>query len=207
VLYSGFRSWLAARLLGSRYATTPLRDEEIDAVAKRLGVDPDLLLEVRARARVELHERGLAPALSNSKILNEGHKRLYQYQMVLPEEIHRIWNGECERRGAHGPTLLRSLIHEYLLGEREPVPARHWSWEGKLYQHFRKSGFDQKAVITQGAKRALMRRTALLGVRPTALVRGLMLEAMRGEHGTVQLVTAAMMYDDEDRYRTAPPAT
>jgi hypothetical protein len=211
VHYAGFRAWLGARLLGSRFATIRLRDDEIDPIAKRLGVDPDLLLEVRAQARVAMHEQGLSPPLSNrrkkikddSARLNEGQKRLYQYQMWMPPEIHEAWKAECERRGVYSPTMLRSLIHEYLLGAIEPQPQKYWVWQGQLLRAFRKKSFlDERAVIPHGAKRALNLRAARIGTQPTHLVRALIMETLAGGHAGIPLMQAGMMYDDETRYNT-----
>jgi hypothetical protein len=59
-------------------------------------------------------------------------------------------------------------------------------------------------VITQGARRALFHRSSSLGASASAVVRGLVLEALEGEHRGIPLVSAGMMYDDETRYNTVP---
>lgn len=201
--YDGFRAWVGARLLGTKYATVRIDDRDIDAVAKKLGVDADLLLEVRAQAVIDLHDRGLAPSISNSgkRYMEEAAVRLYQYQIWFPAPVFEAWRLECDRRGVHAATLLRSLIHYYLLSTREPAPLQNWVWEGKLYR----GGVErmaEKAVIPHGAKRALLRRAILRGARAVHIVRALILAAMRGEYQRVPLVTAGMMYDDESRYYT-----
>jgi len=204
--YDGFRAWVGARLLGTQYATIRIDDSDIDAVAKKLGVDPDLLLEVRAQAIIDLHDRGLAQPISNSqnqrRSLDEATQRLYQYQMWFPPPVFEAWRHECDRRGVHAATFLRSLIHYYLLSTREPEPLQDWSWEGKLYRGYRRERVDERAVIPHGAKRALLRRATLRGTRSTHIVRALILGAMRGEYQSVPLVTSGMMYDDESRYYT-----
>ncbi len=202
--YKGFRSWIGARLLGTQYATIRIDDRDIDAVAKKLGVDADLLLEVRAQAIIDLHARGLAQPISNNskKSLDEANVRLYQYQIWFPVPVFEAWRLECDRRGAHPATFLRSLIHHYLLGRREPVPLNEWVWEGKLLRPGLKDRLAEKAVIPHGAKRALLRRATLRGTRPTPIVRALIIGAMRGEYQSVPLVTSGMMYDDESRYYT-----
>jgi hypothetical protein len=205
----GFRHWLGIRLLGTKYATVRLSDDDVDRIAKQLGVDVDLLLEVRAQARVDLHDRGLSPPLSNSnKTVRElSSKRLYQYQLWMPTVVFAAWQAECELRGVHGPTFLRSLIHEYLLGAREPHPEHYWTWQGKLIRSYRGDGCqDERAAIPQGAKRALTVRAVGRGTRATPVVRALVLEALKGEHMGVPLVTSGMMYDDEARYNTGVPA-
>jgi len=200
VSFRGFRTWLAAKLLGSEYATIRIRDDEIDAVAKQLGVDPDLLLEVRADAIVALRARGHAQPISNSRKRYESDERLYQYQIRFPGQLFPLWTAECDLRGVTGATLLRSMIHAYLLGEAEPVSAPIWSWQGKVYRERRGGGhLEVRSVIPHGAKRALMRRAKKRGQTPTAIVRALVLDAMGGGQ-QVPLVTAGMMFDDESRY-------
>jgi len=201
-----FREWLAARLLGTKYATVRMSDDRVDVVAKQLGVDVDLLLEVRAQARLALHDRGLSPARSNAGGTQHGIERLYQFQMWMPPEIHATWMAECALRGAHPPTLLRSLIHDYLMGSREPAPVRHWSWKGRHVSAYTKgSSVNEHTVITLGARRALMRRSRARGAQAANVVRALVLEAMAGEHRDIPQLTAAMMYDDETRYYTGDP--
>lgn len=206
-----FREWLAARLLGMRYATIRLSDDEIDPLAKQLGVDPDLLLEVRAQARVALHEKGLAPPMSNrrnrhlQRVIDDS-ARLYQYLLWMPPDVFAAWKEECERRGVHGPALLRSLIHEYLLGTHEPQPLKTWVWKGKRLRGYRAHCLKEAAVIPQGAKRALMRRAIGRGTQATLIVRGLVMEALSGGHAGIPLVQAGMMFDDEDRYNMGLPA-
>jgi hypothetical protein len=203
---NGFRAWLAGRLLGTKYATSPLADDEIDAAAKKLGVDPDLLVEVRAEARIALYEKGLAPPISNkprkprSPYSTEPQRRLYQYRMWMPRGIAKVWEAECQLRGVRGPALLRSLIHHYLLGAREPAPEPTWRWEGRLYSFDREKDLEERATLPHGTKRALMRRSKLRNVPASAVVRALMLEAMRGEHRALPPLQAAQMFDDETRY-------
>lgn len=205
-----FREWLFARLKGSRFASCALPDERIDAVAKRLGVDPELLLEVRAEVRIERHERGLpSPKLQYKKRLradpHDPHVRLYQYHLFMPEEVFAAWKEECAFRGLDGPLLLRSMIHEYLLGEREVAPLDHWVWRGKKYMmggNKHRGKFLERSVIPHGAKRALTLRASLLGTTSAALVRALAVEALMGLHRDVALIEAARMFDDETRYNT-----
>lgn len=204
---NSFRVWLAGRLLGTKYATSRIRDDEIDAVAKRLGVDPDLLVEVRADARMAIYARGLAPPASNSKkhrqrspFATEPQRRLYQYRIWMPREISKIWEGECRLRGVHGPAVMRSLIHFYLLGAREPAPEPQWRWNGRFYALNRKVDLEERATLPHGAKRALMHRSQLQNVPAACVVRALILEAMRGEHRRLPPIQAAQMFDDETRY-------
>lgn len=198
----GFRRWLAKRLRGLRYATIGMKDSDIDVVAKQLGVDPDLLLEVRAQARLDMHEQGYTrPASNRAERRQFSDQLLYQFKIRIPSECHRAWNEECERRAVAGSVLLRSLVHCYLLGSREPVPAPHWILDGRLLREERAKTRDaEKATVTHGAKRALLRRAAFRNTKSAWIVRALMMEAIRGDHTGIPLVSAGMMFEDETRY-------
>ena len=191
-----FREWLRDRLRHTPWATIAIADERIEAVAEQLGLAPDLLVEVRAEAKLEKHARGLPPA-----------RRLYQFHLFLPAVIHRAWRDECKFRGIESGTLLRSLISDYLLGSREPMPLRHWMYQGRTYR----MGDAQKraqgllrATIPQGARRALVYRASVVGAKPTSVARALVLEALQGLHRGIALIEAQSMYDDERRYLGGP---
>ena len=175
-----------------------IADERIEAVALQLGLAPDLLVEVRAEAKLEKHARGLPQA-----------RRLYQFHLFLPPVVYRAWQDECTFRGIESGTFLRSLISDYLLGDREPVPLRRWIYQGRTYRmgdaHKRAQGL-LRATIPQGARRALARRAALIGGKATSVARALVLEALQGLHRGIALIDAQSMFDDERRYLDARPA-
>jgi hypothetical protein len=202
---SAFREWLAERLLGTKYATTEMNDDEIDGVAKKIGVDPDLLLEVRARARIERYSIGKSLPSSDPNSLM---KRGAQINVFIPQVVFVAWKAECDFRGVDGAALVRSLIHEYLLGEREPEPMVAWLWDGKRHRMgdraFRMQ-YMERPVVTHGARRALARRADRRGVPSITIIRALMLEAMTGGHRDVALVESTMMFDDETRYFQGSP--
>jgi len=203
-----FRNWLARKLRGTRYAEVNTADGDIDKVAKRLGVDPELLLEVRAQALVDLHSRGYARPLSNKPKHREQLKQdwrannrgLYQLKMWIPSECFAAWKEECARRGVKGAALLRSITHSYLLRKYEPEPQRHWRLGDKVFPNSREDLRSEKAAVPRGVSRALMRRAATKNTKATMIVRALMMEAIQGRHMGVPLVTAAMMFEDETRY-------
>ncbi len=197
-----FRSWLLERLLGTKWATLPARDDEIDALAERLGVQPELLLEARAEAKIQKSKNGLRIAAARPDESGR-FKRYYQFHLFMPPPVHKAWLEECAYRELRGPVLLRALIQEYLMGDTEPTPLSFWYWKGKRYQMGKaeqRSPFLERATITQGANRALKRRAMAIGTTPTAIARALIIEALSGEHRAVKLIEHSMMFDDERRY-------
>lgn len=193
-----FREWLATRLAATAYASNDIPDDKIDEVAVRLGVQPDLLLEVRAADRVRRAAHGLS-----------FHRRTLQCELWMPQPVFKAWKDEAAYRGVDGRVLFRSLIHEYLLAPREPAELLdHWVWNGRAYR-VGSTPFDRRAAagvdrektkLTVGAWRALKLRASRLGVTRSAIMRALVLETMRGEHRTLTLVQPGHMFDDETRY-------
>ena len=198
-----FRRWLSDRLLGTEFARMPIPDDEIDAVAKRIGVDPDLLVEVRMRARVLRASRGVQDPLGTKR----AGTRHMQVMLPMPEIVKKDWREECEWRGVDPPALLRSCIHEYLLHDREPEQLLgYWFYKDRKRACSKKTNeFNEKVLITHGAWRALRRRADRHGCASTAIMRALVLEVLAGQHRNVPLVDARTMYDDEDRYYLGDP--
>jgi hypothetical protein len=112
------------------------------------------------------------------------------------------------------PTALRSLVHAYLLGDREPVLDRRWKYKDDYYpvvdqkKHRKenKSGWPwvEKALVPRGAMDALMRRAQRQGTHRPTILRGLVLEALAGRFTDVLAVSASAMFDDPDRYWIPP---
>lgn len=193
-------------MLGEHWARVPIVDDDIERVAKQLGLDPDFLLEVRAEAKIRDAEAGIPRlGVTHHQAIFSGaqHKRTYQFRMPMPPEPWKAWKEECERRGVEGAALLRSLIHWYLLGSHEPEPVTiGWIWNGKKHP---RSDEDEKkraerAVIPRGARRALRRRAVARRTTEQALARALVLEVVDGKRAAVKLVSPKQMYDDETRY-------
>jgi len=205
-----FRRWLADCLLGTRWATVTLPDSKIDAVAHDLGLDPELLLEVRAEAKILRHKIGRTNALTSWDKDTGLRRRCYQFHLYMPEAIWTAWKEECKFRQVGGALLLRSLVHDYLLGVREVQPLKRWHFRGKLYQmgsNDKRYGFLERSTVPHGAWRALQHRGTALGVTGTAMARALVIEALSGLHHDVPLVETGMMYDDESRYLKRDPAS
>jgi hypothetical protein len=107
--------------------------------------------------------------------------------------------------------LLRSLVHRLLTLPEPPSHLRdkRWVYRGQQLRLCTERGGTGRgrfvtsitAEVTPGAKQALVRRSRALGVRPTSLVRGAIIDLLEGR--TKQLVivgTVGDMWDDPDRY-------
>lgn len=202
-----FREWLVERVMTSapaRYAK--LTDEQLKRIAKRMGVQVDVLIEARVRVVEQALQEKIQPPLGD-KVRGSRH---YQFKIAMPEAVFRAWRAHAEDRGVDPQALLRSLIHHYLLGSDEPTYLlRKWLWQGKMmeshertWERTHKAGFPfrERALLTNGVKRALERRAQRKGCAATAIVRGLVLDTLEGKHPRIKIVDARTLYDDEDRY-------
>ncbi len=207
-----FRDRIVELVIASKYVRDLIPDDKIDAVAKKIGVDPEVLVEARMRFRVQKKLDGYQVPLGRKR---RG-TRHYQFKLAMPAPLYRIWRDEADFRGIEPSALLRSLIHAYLLGSYEPKQVlRYWVYEGKTWitserawEKKNKKGFAsrERALITLGAMRALRVRAHRRGHVPTAVVRALVIEVLDGKHRSMTIVDAQSMYDDETRYRTEPGA-
>lgn len=175
-----FRLWLIAQVAGTQYAREPVADDAaLETLAKRIGVQPDLLAEARVRSRTLGH----APAG-----LYQGDRRLVEVSCA--EEPYRAWERHVEAWGGTGQSdLLRSLIYAYLCGTYEPPRerlTRYWVWEGRHVTVARIKGrpaYSIHSFIKRGAYVALVERARRLNHTVTALMRALILENMDGRFG------------------------
>jgi hypothetical protein len=205
-----FRAWLIARLAATTYATTYLPEHQLDQAADYLGVTRDVLDAARQLAQKQRAEQG-KPLPAGRRRKGSGH---YQLDIPFPKELWQPWKDEAERRGVDSSTLLRSMLHTYLLGSWEPSeePLTKWYWRGRLYsvtlKNYRREKrqmypYRERVHMTQGARRALIRRANRRGCTMTALARSLILRCMEGTWappGSLRIIEARGMFDDEERY-------
>lgn len=202
-----FRNWLIDRVMTTTYVRyVRLSDEKIAKFAKKLGVQTDVLVEARVRYVDECLSSGMQPAMG-IKVRGSRH---YQIKVPMPEPVFVAWKDYAERRGVDSQALLRSVLHHYLLGSAEPEHLlQRWVWKGRTLQvderawekeHKGGYPFRERALITNGARRALKRRAERKGASVAALMRGMVLDVLAGKHPRVKIIDARTMYDDEERY-------
>jgi hypothetical protein len=201
-----FRHWLVEKLSGTDYAFRHIPDASIDAVAHQLGVEPEVLLEARLVVLERRLARGRGVGAGRAR-RGSGH---YQLQCVFVEPLWQLWQELCELRGLRGSQLLRSLVHAYLLGNWEPEQvSTQWVWRGRAYgaggsaRYRYAHPFRERALSPRGARRALVRRAARLGTTVQGLLRGVIVATLEGQWaraGSIPIIDARTMYDDEARY-------
>jgi len=195
-----FRQWLVDKVRATAHAREPLNEKQILIRASELGVQPSVLQEARAAYREQAMRDGVR--------IGEGRKRRgtrhWQCKLHFPEEVYEVWKQECSARGVDGSALFRSLLHAYLRGSYEPYPLlNYWLWKGRRKPITK--GLVERALATHGARRALELRAQAQGCSSSAIMRGLVistLERRYAQPGSIAIVDARTMFDDEGRYHT-----
>jgi hypothetical protein len=204
-----FREWLIDRVASTEFARARLSDAKLDELAEEMGIATDVLLAAQVRV--------LERRVKSGKPLSAGRKKAgsdhYQIELWIPEQIYQEWKYQCERRGLLGSALLRSMIHAYLKGSWEPRSvSRDWIWQGRKYdvkvkewkdKYGSRCPFRERALITQGARRALVRRAELHNSQVSAVLRALVIYVLDGawaRPGTIEIIDKTGMWDDEQRY-------
>lgn len=211
----GFRNWIADRLQGTDFVSRPLKDSDVNALARDIGVQPDVLLAARVKWQLTRATEGSAER-RGQKVAGSKH---YQLEVRFPEEVHKEWLELAASRSVGGSVLLRSIVHAYLRGTYEPPQlVKYWHWRGKTLRmgqnKYEQDGhgkwpWRERALVTLGSKRALKIRSQLRGVGVETMARALILATMAGkfaQRGQLELVDAASMWDDETRYNLGATA-
>lgn len=192
-----FRTWLVAQVAETKHARVPLADDEaLNALAVRLGLQPEVLIDARNSVRV----RGRARLRSSWK--RDGvSKTLF---VTCAREPFLAWQRHIHAWGIDSSQLIRALVYAYLTGSYEPPRermSRYWIWEGKHVKTV--NGLFVQAVIKYGAYLALEERARRLDHTVSALIRALMLENMAGnfgQRGVLTIMDLRSMPEDPEYY-------
>jgi len=193
------------RLKESRWVV--YRDEALEQIAVRLGVRAELLQEAQRELDEEARRDGALPTR-----LGTGSGRyddLPALEIVLPKVVFRDWAQYCASRDLPHAVVLRSLVHRLLSSPKQPswVDGK-WRYRGKYYsicqeRHHGRGRFVTAVAckVSHGAHRALALRARHHRHRPSALMRGAIIDLLEGRAGTFQLCSQVNeMWDDPQRY-------
>ncbi len=184
-----FRQWLLEQLKLSRWSVA---SQETPAIAaKRLGVQEDLL-------RAAMAERAAGKKLHTSRQLAEQQKLV----MNMPVEVGRDWAEYCKLLHVTGGMMLRSILQHFLV-HPEITPAMkspRWFYRKRYYVNKIETRVRAESKISRGAMQALDCRAKELRVRPSRILRGLVIDLLEGRMKQVKLVLAGDMWGDRKRY-------
>jgi hypothetical protein len=202
-----FRRWIIAKLKESSWVV--YHGEDLERVAERLGLRPELLREAQESLAEDCRREGREPVRLGKPNAKARGGRAF-VDIVLPKRVHEDWQAYCATRELAASVLLRSLIHRALVF---PPPAqrrcdRGWIYRGKYMPVCleRPEGGGRyvtsiAADVTPGAKLALARRSRKLGVMPSAIVREAIVDLLEGRTKQLAIIgSVGGMWDDPDRY-------
>lgn len=190
-----FRRWLVAQVEATSFARDRIEsDQKLQKLAKRLGVQVDVLLEARVNEKMRLAGVGLSTGYPGMGL-----------ELDFAKEPWEAWQRHLAAWGVTGSTLMRSLVHLYLQGNYEPPLnlSRSWLWDNRQLPVERGGVCREKTRVTHAAKAALSQRAALRGESVAGVLRALVVENMKGKfgkRGLIQLVEVRHMFGDRDRY-------
>lgn len=207
---SRFRRWLIDKLKRSRWVT--YSTDTTESVAKRIGVQPDVIVQAQRELAAERQAEGKAPMRLGTGRTKRGRRR--QIDVDMPKEVHEDWILYCRTRDLPGSVVIRSLIHTLLSGPDNPTwISRRWRYRGRLlrlvgYKEYVNRGwpYNVKTDVSEGAARALAVRARGLGCTLAALVRGAVIDLLEGRTKRLNIVSSSdAMWDDETRYWVGIP--
>lgn len=198
---SEFRRWIVDRVKESHFMV--LREDTLEAVARRIGVQPDVLVQAQKEKATEMAALGRLPTRIGSTRRSSGSEAVVQ--LMFPEEIFPVFVEAAKIKGFENSELVRSIIHTLLLGPDNPRwCARGWYYQGHMYRirAATRLQYRCKSHITRGADVALGLRARQLGVTRIALVRGAVIDFLEGRMNVICHTDLEHMWDDPRRYWT-----
>lgn len=202
-----FRAWLVRQLQVVRWSSPD--GEPIAETAKTLGVRVDVLEEAIAARALTNIARGKPRRALGKRALHRFDYALIR--LTMPAVVREDWMRYCEALRVSPAIVLRSLIHQFLLtGNRPSTMTAAWHYRGAVHslsRAVRSVSPNSPTRITRGAQQVLDEYADLWGVRPSAIVRGLVIDMLEGRTRALQIVSYSELWGDPARYkRPEPPA-
>jgi hypothetical protein len=198
---SRFRAWLVQRVKHSRWTSRNCTD--LAAVARRLGVQPDVLVDAQSALDAEQEAAGRTSSRIGQRYVQ--HRKPRVFTVDMPPVVFADMKAYCELRQVNPFVVLRSLVVKLLTGTAQPT----WLGRGWLYkgQHYPSESHGVRhsvgTDVSEGAGEALTIRATVTGVSPSALLRGMVIDLLEGRVVRLTIVnTVAQMPDDVNQYVT-----
>lgn len=205
---STFRSWLVEQLVSTRFAL--YQDDTDEKIARRIGVQIDVLNEARALLR-EREEK----QLRKPSVLGRPRAKVRSRFMVFvepPEAVYVDWIAHCKHRGQTNACLLRSVVHHVLRLKWQPswlTARRHngWYYRGEWLgqERIREHRFRITTDLGEPCYRALTERALATGVTSSTIARWGITALLEGKLRNFMIVTSLeSLYNDPVQYCLTP---
>ncbi len=210
---SRFRRWLVQRVAETAWVwgVKGLTNLEMSHV---LGIAPDVLVDARRwcddldRARSEVDGTLRVRTTGRNGVVPVD--RTYQMRIRLPPPVYLAFQKLIELRGVREPTLVRSMIHHYLLQPSYPVPREYWTFEGKRLVIGRTANarwpWNVRCDIPYGVAVVLRRRAKADSVSLARVTRNLILDLVEGKLDHMRIITSPGQFFEPSRYHVGDQA-
>lgn len=188
-----FRKWLVHKLAVTRWGAS--KDVILPELAVKLGVQLDVLREA-----VKIRE---ARALEIGHGRTKGRAADYaDLKIFAPPEVFRYWEQYCQTLQIAKSAFLRSLVHQFLIAgaPRPTTTTSAWIFRGNVYRQRLADRQTIRAIVTRGVQIALDHYADEWHVKPSAILRGLVLDALEGKTKRLKIVAFSELWGDPDRY-------
>ncbi len=217
---AGFRRWLIERVSESRWPV--YRDDTDEAIAKRIGVQVEVLVAARevlkertASERVPEGQRlGMPRSRARARHDRERHRSMVFLEP--PREVYEEWMARCERLKLPKATLLRSVCHYVLQLSTQPTWVSEtrrrgmWVFRGKWFAQadIREHRYRLKCELTDPAFRALALRAENTNTSVGAIARWGVCLLVAGKLEHIPIVGSLNgLYKEPSRYCVQPQIT
>src|SRR5258706_12477403 len=120
---SRFRRWLVDKVKRARWVTYTA--DTVDAVARRIGVQADVITQAQRELSEERRAEGKVLSVLGTGRTQRRKKR--QVDIDMPKDVHHDWLLYCKTRDLPGSVVIRSLIQTLLSGPENPQwIGRQW---------------------------------------------------------------------------------
>src|SRR5258706_11681447 len=156
---SRFRRWLVDKVKRARWVTYTA--DTVDAVARRIGVQADVITQAQRELSEERRAEGKVLSVLGTGRTQRRKKR--QVDIDMPKDVHHDWLLYCKTRDLPGSVVIRSLIQTLLSGPENPQwIGRQWRYPARMlhlkgYKEENREGwaYKLKNEVAQGAARAV----------------------------------------------------
>jgi hypothetical protein len=168
-----FRQSLLALLKEGRWPE--ISGESPRQLAKRLGVTVEVLEQANRELAAERKQHGALPRQVGQRA---HHREEYAIvEVTMPHRVYWDWMAVCGAKRMKPATVLRGLIHVFLLtGDRPRTTGGTWLHRGEVFRIKPTDRGHAKARVPPAAKAALNHYADLWNVDVTGIVRGIIID-------------------------------
>ena len=192
--------------------TLPTDDD--DSLAKRLGVQADVLREARKMFEERVRIQRMPEGQRHGQMMKLYVDPRHNIFLEPPEEMYQAWAAIRDARKTNDAQLLRGVVHAVLQLRTQPgwlttKTRTGWVWKGQWLPGNKKKTSEARLFtsLNTPAHAALTERARLTNVLPTAIVRWGVCLFLHGTLDAQVVTTRAALYKRKESYCMSPRVT